>query len=436
MFRTLACNLSASLLFAAGLAACSTPATGGAAAAAPDAFTLSDIAYHFDVAKTPPGEDAKTAQDPDVLTASSLDADSPEDAATAVPDGLDSAACAAGSVLGVVCAPTAGANVAFADVTLDVTPDCGGAAFHAATKADAKGGYTFTNVPPGSAQIGFAKGSFKGSTPVTIQAGKQLNLTTQDAKRCLKSTSVKIAVVLGDADHIEKLLDDLGFAYDSFESGTSTTVDTSAAQKLLMDPVKLGSYDVLFANCGTTLEKLVTDNPGVVANIQAFVNAGHSLYASDWAWDLVEWSFPDAIQFWGVEKSFVKGTKGPSTTDGPRQGPGPTMTQKKAGTPAVQFAGSLVDAGLNAALGKASTTIYEDLGTWVVMKAAGAGTNVEIEAAVKSAQGDWGTVPLVVTFTAGKGHVVYTSFHNIAQADAGGSVADIKAILTYLVFSL
>lgn len=422
----------ASLWLGLTLLACSTP-TGSAAGIA-DVWSVADI--HFSIDTSIPAQDVEANTAQDAATAGALDQAAPDDAALTPAADVDAALCTPGSVIGVVCAPKAGMNVGLASVSLDVSPDCGGAPWHAETTADAKGLYAFQKVPPGSAQLSFAKGSFKGTTTVTVKAGAQLDLTTQDAKRCLKSGAVKIAVVLGDADHIEKILDDLGFAYETFDSGTSATVDTSAAQKLLMDPAKLGTYDVLFVNCSTVLEKLLTDNPGVLDSLQAFVGAGHSLYASDWAWNLVEGAFPDAIQFWGVEKGYGKSTKGPSATAGPRQGPGPTMAQKKAGTPALQLDAKLVDPGLAAVLAKPSTTVYQDLGTWVVMKSAGSGSSVAMQAAVSTPQGDWGTVPLVVSFPVGQGHVVYTSFHNIAQADAGGSVADIKAILSYLVFSL
>ena len=435
MTPLLARRICAPVWLGMALLACSTPSGPATGIAATDAWSLADIHFSFDAGTSSAKDvEANTAQD--AVTAGALDQAAAEDAALASAADVDPALCTAGSVIGVVCAPKAGINVGLASVSLDVTPDCGGAPWHAAVTADAKGLYAFKDVPPGTAQLTFAKGSFKGTTTVTVKPGAQLDLTTQDAKRCLTASAVKIAVVLGDADHIEKILDDLGFAYETFDSGTATTVGSSAAQKLLMDPAKLGSYDVLFVNCSTVLQSLLTDNPGIIDSLQAFVGGGHSLYASDWGWNLVEGAFPDAIQFWGVENGYGKSTKGPSNTAGPRQGPGPTLAQKKAGTPALQLDAKLVDPGLAAVLGKASTTVYQDLGTWVVMKAAGTGSSIAMQADVSTAQGDWGTVPLVVSFPVGQGHVVYTSFHNIAQADAGGSVADIKAILSYLVFSL
>lgn len=344
-----------------------------------------------------------------------------------------------GLVQGVACAPKAGVSVAYAAVTLDVQSPClsGTTTYHADTQADAKGAYTFKNVPPGVGTVGITKGSFKTSIPVNIEGGKTIDLTQPTSDRCFKASGVKIAVIQGDSDEIGALLDDLGFAHDDFATGASGTVAKSAAATFLTNLTKMNTYDVIFVNCGGSLDSLISAKPTILTNVQAFVNAGHSFYASDWAWQIVEGAFPNAIDFWGDDAKLSKSTTGPSTTLGPRQGPGPTLAEKKAGAPAFTMNGTVVDTGLATVLGKATTTIYEDLGTWVVMQKPGAGTVVEVETALTDGKGgDWGTVPLVVRFSAGQGHVVYTSFHNIAVKDAGGPVDDIKTILTYLVFTL
>jgi len=307
--------------------------------------------------------------------------------------------------------------------------------------ADYGGAYQIDDVPPGIVTLTFEKGAFKGSAPVPVMDGKVTDLTGAATKLCFKATGVNIAVILGDSDHIETLIDELGFKYDAFDPGTSGTVKSSAAYKLLTDPAKLAKYEVLFINCGGSLQAMIEANASITTNIKAYVEAGHSLYASDWAWPFVEWPFPKAIEFYGVDNDFTKPEPqkpGPNQKVGPRQGPGPTLTEKKAGTPAQKIQGSFVDTGLVQALGMQSTTIYFDLGTWVVIQAAGTGTTTHLLGDIQAKTGNWGSLPLAVSFKPGNqaGKVVYTSFHNIAQKDAGGSVDDIKAILSYLVFSL
>ena len=434
----------------AGTLACSSPSAGGNGGA-----TTADAKNDGLVA----GADAKDAKTDETKTVADLDAvddalaDATDDAAPDTTDQLDipgffddtsddvQVVCGTmGTVKGVSCAPKAGVSVAFAAVSLDVETPCvtGSTTWHADVTADAKGAYNFSNVPPGSGTVKIVKGSFSTQIPVTIVGGKVVDLTQPTSDRCFKASGVKIAVVQGDADQIESLLDDLGFTHDNYDTASGAT---SAGAKFLANAATMNTYDVIFVDCGSKLDSIFTGTAktAIVKNVQSFVAAGHSLYASDWAWQIVENAFPNAIDFYGNDASTSKATAGPSTTAGPRQGPGPTLAEKKAGAKAYTMAGNIVDTGLAAVVGKTTTTIYEDLGTWVVMQAAGTGTVVEIEADVKAiapATGDWGTVPLVVRFPSGTGHVVYTSFHNIAVKDAGAPVDDIKAILTYLVFTL
>ncbi len=440
------------------LCACSTPPGGGATGTSTDTGkdpAKADSAASADadagaVADTPSNDDAIGQDAANLLDAPDLSADDaeapPEDVVQTDWQGLDdlgssddaSGDCTPGSLEGIACAPKVGVSVSFAVIAFDQDAGCSGAApVHIEVTADAKGHYFFAKLPPGPAILTMTKGSFKTSSPIAVLPGKKLDFTAQnDPKRCFSATAGKIAVIQGDADDLGKLLDGLGLKYDSFDSGTTKDATSSAAAKLMKDLSALQKYDVLLINCSSTAETLVKGIPAITANLQAFVQAGHSLYASDWAWSYVETAFPDAIDFYGADASYAKSTAGPSATAGPRQGPGPTFAQKTAGTPPFTTQGDLLDAGLAAVLAKKSTTVYQDLGTWAVIQAPGKGTTAIMEGKVASALGDWGTVPLVVSFPVGKGHVVYTSFHNIAQADAGGSVADIQAILNYLVFTL
>ncbi len=420
--------------------ACSSPTTGaGAGAASADAKV--DVAL-----KAADAGDAADAP----TSGQSLDAvlDATDDAATDladvpvldIPGFFDDTAVVCGTtgqVIGVACAPKAGVSVAFATVSLAVNSPCmsSGSSFTASTTADAKGAYSFTSVPPGSGTVTIVKGSFQTQIAVNVIGGQKVDLTLPTSDRCFKANSVNIAVVKGNADQIETLLDNLGFTHTDFAMSTSAS---AAGVKFLSNLTAMNGYDVIFIDCGSDIDNMMsgTAKATIVSNIQSFVNAGHALYASDWAWQIVQAAFPTAVDYFGVDASLTKSTT-KSTTAGPRQGPGPTTTQKKAGAPPFTMNGAIVDANLAAVLGKSSTTIYEDLSEWVIMAAANTGTTVEVQAEVSDGKGnDWGIVPLVVRFGSGQGHVVYTSFHNIAVKDAGGPVDDIQAILTYLVFTL
>ena len=372
------------------------------------------------------GADAPDA----VIDAVTLDAETSADLPNDIPpfDAITPGQCTLASVKGVTCAPNDLVIVAYADVTLDISGPCtAGKTAHLTAKADAKGQYEFDSVPVGDATLSFQSGSYKSSSDLTILPGDAIDLTLA-AGRCFTVGAANLAVILGSADHIEQLLDDLKLTYKSF-ADTKPAPTTSPAYALLKDPVALGKYDVLFINCSSSVQKIIEADASVAKNLKAFVESGKSLYASDWAWAYIEKAWPGAIQFAGKPASFTMGNTGkPDSTAGPRQGPGGSN-----GKP-YTLTGQVVDQDLVNALGKGSVTIYFNQATWVVMDGPGTGTT-HIEGDIA---GGFGTKPLIVSFQpAGtQGHVIFTSFHNIAQQDAGGDVTDIKAILSYFVFKL
>ncbi|MBM4397746.1 MAG: hypothetical protein FJ087_18915 [Deltaproteobacteria bacterium] len=388
--------------------------------AAEEADAPSDVAADPDPVKPDASPEAEAVEPPDAVT----------------DEGPDP--CAKGSIHGVACTPSQRAYVSFAKVTLDVTGPCsGGWTVHFETTADAKGNYGFDAIPPGAAVISFAKGSFKGSATIDIGPGQDVDMSGL-AERCFKPAGTKIAVVGGSADRIEDLLDDLGLEHDDFDDGSADkTTETSEAHALLTDSAKLAGYDVLFLNCSSSVQKMLESGPSIPNNIKKFAESGKSVYASDWAWAYIEEAWPQAVEFWGVDDSFVKASDGPSSTAGPRQGPGPTQQEMLDGAPPLAVPATIVDDGLAAAIDQDSTTIYFDMGTWVVIDKVPSGT-VHVEGKVKSDKGDWGTRPLVVSFPGsnGKGRVIFTPFHNIAQGETLPGIADIRAILSYLVFEL
>ena len=198
--------------------ACSSPTTGaGAGAASADAKV--DVAL-----KAADAGDAADAP----TSGQSLDAvlDATDDAATDladvpvldIPGFFDDTAVVCGTtgqVIGVACAPKAGVSVAFATVSLAVNSPCmsSGSSFTASTTADAKGAYSFTSVPPGSGTVTIVKGSFQTQIAVNVIGGQKVDLTLPTSDRCFKANSVNIAVVKGNADQIETLLDNLGFTH-------------------------------------------------------------------------------------------------------------------------------------------------------------------------------------------------------------------------------
>ena len=71
-------------------------------------------------------------------------------------------------------------------------------------------------------------------------------------------------------------------------------------EEFLTDPLWMAEYDIIFLNCGLddTLLAEGTYAPAALDNLRGFVDAGGSIYASDWAADTVRMTFPGRIQFY------------------------------------------------------------------------------------------------------------------------------------------
>src|SRR5262245_18911886 len=94
-------------------------------------------------------------------------------------------------------------------------------------------------------------------------------------------------------DKIQDLLDDLGLDYDVIKG-----VSGNDHVQFLRDPSALAKYDLVFFNCGLS-ENWTQYREEVSANLENYVKNGGSVYASDWAFLLVERTWPDEIDFHG-----------------------------------------------------------------------------------------------------------------------------------------
>ena len=195
-----------------------------------------------------------------------------------------------------------------------------------------------------------------------------------------------IAITPGIYDNIQSVLSTMGFA-------AATDYDIIEADEAAL-PGALDGYRYYFINCGHDLDPL---NAGVQANIRGFVEGGGSLYASDWALDVVLALWPAAL------------------TDG-----------GQTGAPELVDA-TVLDEELEAYLGKNAVSLDYNLGAWWTLVSVGAGTTEMIRGSSGFVSGR----PLLVQFEAGDGRVTYTTFHNEAQ-----TTFDMDRILAFLVFTL
>ena len=235
-----------------------------------------------------------------------------------------------------------------------------------------------------------------------------------------------VALVSGDFDHMGASLVRMGIDYTEFEGFISQAVynpelDADSFQLtveyLLEGETESGGlvmneYDVLFINSGTRglgdLEYNSMDednafvtNPQIAENLYSFTSKGHSLVLSDWAGDLVEAAWPDAIQFaregncdiedgcWDIGQSGVSTSVVARVTD--------DLLQQQLGTDAV--------------------TLQFDFTYWTVMESVADDVDVylrgDVEYRLSDSEG-YATledVPLLVGFNVGGGRIIYSSFH-------------------------
>jgi hypothetical protein len=318
---------------------------------------------------------------------------------TSVPDGYDA------GVKGRICDPSGGSWVVGALVWVAVDENGDGVSdYRRETLTDAEGRFTLTGLPAGKHRVHVEKGSFTHEFDVTLNGG-MYELTDPE---CIPPDDVKIAVVTGSYDSIEKVLDRMGFEYDLY-NGEYDWSGESEGIKLLKNPSQLANYDIVFLNCGMDDSWTWQDGPTIGQNLKQYVVAGGSVYASDWAYYAFEVSFPDALTFYGNDNaagSAYVGNEGNVTAN-------------------------VLDSNFQIVLGKNTAQINYDLGAWAVAENAKSGVEVLLEGnAALYTGGSVQNSPLAA-YVQPKGRFVYTSFHNEPQ-----TTGDMDKMLREIILSL
>jgi hypothetical protein len=182
--------------------------------------------------------------------------------------------------------------------------------------------------------------------------------------------SLRIGVSPRGCDDAGEILRRLGLKFQQLDNGAFRRDDV------------INQYDVLFINCLCDNTQLFGDgafcSPAKNRKpLEAFVARGGVLYVSDYAFGNVTRIFPGRIDF--------RGKKG------------------KGGSHRLQ----VTDPELEKLVGKTTTGHFGP--AYVVVNSVDRGCNVHIKK---------GSEPVLVSFSHGDGHVVYTSFHNDANAAA------------------
>lgn len=307
-----------------------------------------------------------------------------------------------GGVRGRVCAPDGTSWLV--DARASITPAGDDDIF---TFTDVDGRFLLADVPAGPQTLVIEKGSFRSTRDVVIPADAVLELPEDEC--ALVPEELRIAVVRGSLyDHVEDVLDDVGVDPASIDIYNGDWAD-----QLLGVDERVRDYDILFLNCRSA-EPVYLASPEMQDRLRAFVADGGSLHASDQAYDLIEVTWPDKIDFFGDDVLRAAADLGAIAND----------------LPAV-----VVHPGLVAGLGRDAVTLRYALETWSVMVTAGPDVDVYLLAdsplmAIAGGTAVTGS-PQIVGFDHGAGRVVYSSFHQ-----EPGSHPDQLQILRLLMFEL
>ncbi|MGQ9705826.1 MAG: carboxypeptidase-like regulatory domain-containing protein [bacterium] len=258
------------------------------------------------------------------------------------------------------------------------------------TKSNADGVYTFEDVPDGDYVITAEKGHFYGEIEIKVVNGSVEGETDIE----VSIDADKIAVVPGLFDDIGAILKDMEINY------------TEITDADLEDWDKVSSFYIIFLNCGSETDYAAESE--VQENLRNFVKGGGSIYASDYDYEYIEYTWPNAIDFYGDD-----------------------LTDPKIGEGDQHVNGDVVDTELRDYMGKSVVDLYYNLGAWVVIEDVGTGTKTDIQGDIITYEGKLYDKPLLVNFTDDNGKVIYTTFHNEAQV-----TYDAEKILKYFVFEM
>lgn len=300
-------------------------------------------------------------------------------------------------VTGRICDPSGGDWVVDALVYIDTGE------VRAEDRTDVEGRFTLTGLPAGTWTVHVEKGSFATQFDVTLNGG----MYEIPDPECLLPPD--IMVVTGAYDSIEDVLDRMGVEYD-MTNGTSGSQHVT----FLKDVDRMKEYDIIFLNCGMN-DNWLNSRGEVAANIKDYVTSGGSVYTSDWSYFAFEVAFPDAIDFMGDDNT-----------------PGAAYTGE-----AETVTADVIDANMQAVLGKNTASINYDLASWAVMESNESSATALLTGDVRYF--DWNTwasgtlrdVPLAVQIKPSGGNMIYTSFHNERQ-----TTGDMDKMLEEIILSL
>lgn len=204
-------------------------------------------------------------------------------------------------------------------------------AYILATCTDENGDFSLEGLAPAVYEVSVTKGAFRASFQVDVENESDdasITLTTPVALGGnIDAGAANIAVVTGQFDSMEDVLAKSGLgsvdffgnlvlgseAFDLYDGDDTLDSDYREFSELFeIDPStgnpRINNYDIVFINCGAndygfsdetfSVDPEDSEVQNIIFN---YVNSGGRLYATDWAYDYIEQTFPEYIDFYGSE---------------------------------------------------------------------------------------------------------------------------------------
>lgn len=233
---------------------------------------------------------------------------------------------------------------------------------------------------------------------------------------CFDPKSLNIAVVTGDYDNMQKLLENMGFINYSIIDGKNADELTD----FLTRPENLEPFDVIFLNGGHVEEGIFysddpTDRTPEIVSIllDEYVWNGGNVVASDWAYDDIELVWPDAIDFLGDDLE-----------------PNAAQLGEYA-----SFEAEITDDSLSEFIGADKVQVEFDLPVWPPMVQVEPYVSVHMQGDVSYREGTESYViedaPLLVSFSGGAGRVAFSTFRVSANRNE-----QMSGIFQYIMYNV
>ncbi len=309
-----------------------------------------------------------------------------------------------GTIVGRVCDPTAFVWLEGATVYANLADEHGQFYDMLLTTTDADGYWTLEEVPTDTELTIFVQhgGVMVDEHSLNLYAGEFLRL---DEPECFDPTVLDIAVVTGDFDDFDEVLEGIGaLDYALIDGGHRGQLES-----FLLDLSAMQEYDLIFFNGGCLEDGIFYDTvdasnpspPAILANLQAYVEGGGRVYASDWAYDLIEQTWPDKIDFLGVDH----------VPDSAQLGNAQLVTASIANEVLGQF---LEDQD-------GEMDVLYDLPVWPPIERVGNTVSTHLLGTVTYREASVDipipSSPLIVSFNGGGGKVVYSTFRLSSNLD-------------------